>query len=193
MDGDSEESFIDVIKAGARLGKGVLAAVKHGLPIIVNAMTQSEGAESFEDEPGSGRLLAADPLAQRALVANAALKAVMSIPSEQLKEEGFFSTIANAIKTIAPIAMKAAPVIAKAINPTVGKIVKSVLNPESTSTDDSTVRGSTTSRPVGDRNLSSKGSLHALRGGNTHGDGKSRRFEQPATDRSRNGNYSRLA
>ena len=194
MDRDSEENFIDVIKAGARFGKGVLAAVKHGLPIIVDAMAHSEGAESLEDEPSSGRLLAAGPLAQRALVADAALKAVMSIPPKQLQEEeGFFSSIADAIKKIAPIAMKVAPVIAKAINPTVGKIVKSVLSPESTSTDDSTVRGSTAPRRGGNRDLSSKRSLHVLRGGNTHGDGKSRRFEQPATDGSRNGNQSRLA
>ena len=171
MDGDSEEGFFDVIKAGARFaGKGVLAAVKHGLPILVDVMKQSGGAESFEDEPSSGPaagLLAADPLAQRALVADAALKAVMSIPPEQLQEEGFFDFIGNAIKTIAPIAMKVAPVVAGAINPTVGKIVKGVLNQESTYTDNSTVYGSTSSRRIGNQGLSTKRSLYALRGGST--------------------------
>ena len=196
MDGDSEEGFIDLITAGARFaGKGVLAAVKHGLPILVDVMKQSGGAESFEDEPSSGpsaRLLAADPLAQRALVADAALKAVMSVPPEQLQEEGFFGTIFDGIKKIAPIAMKVAPVIAKAINPTVGKIVKSVLNQESTYTDESTVHGSTVARRIGNQGLSAKRSLHALRGGCTHCDDRFPRFEQPATDRSRNGNLSHL-
>ena len=196
MDGDSEEGFFDVIRAGARFaGKGVLAAAKHGLPILVNVMKQSGGAESFEDEPSSGpaaRLLAADPLAQRALVADAALKAVMSVPAEQLQEEGFFGVICGAIKTIAPIAMKVAPVVAKAINPTVGKIVKSVLKQESTYTDDYTVHGSTVSRRIGNQGLSAKRSLHALRDGSVHGVDRSTRFEQPATDRSRNGNSSRL-
>ena len=191
MDGDSEEGFIDVIKAGARFAsKGVLAAVKHGLPILVNVMKQSGGAESFEDEPRSGptaRLLAADPLAQRALVADAALKAVISVPPAQLQEEGFFDFISDAIKTIAPIAMKVAPVVAKDINPTVGKIVKNVLNQESNYTD-----GNTVSRRVGDQGLSAKRSLHALRGGSTHGDDSSSRFEQPVADRSRNGNYDRF-
>ena len=196
MDGDSEEGFLDVIKAGARFaGKGVLAAVKHGLPILVDVMKQSGGAESFEDQPGSGpaaRLLAADPLAQRALVADAALKAVMSVPPEQLQEEGFFDFISDAIKTIAPIAMKVAPVVARAINPTVGKIIKSILNQESAYTDNSTVYGSTTSRRTENQRLSAKRSLHALRSGSTKGDDRVSRFEQPAADRSRNGDYSRL-
>ena len=196
IDGDSEECLIDVIKAGTRFGgKGVLAAVKHGLPILVNVMEQSGAAESFEDEPRSGptaRLLAADPLAQRALVADAALKAVMSVPPGQLQEEGFFDGIAGIFKTIAPIVIKVAPVVAGAIHPTVGKIVKSVLNQESTYTDDSTVHGSTVSRRIGNQALSAKRSLHALRGGSTHGDDRSTRFEQPATDRSRNGNISRF-
>ena len=196
MDGDSEEGFFDVIKAGVRFaGKGVLAAVKHGLPILVDVMKQSGGAESFEDQPSSGpaaRLLAADPLAQRALVADAALKAVMSVPPEQLQEEGFFDFIGSAIKTIAPIAMKVAPVVVGAINPRVGKIVKKVLNQESTYTDDSTIYGSTVSRRIGNQGLSAKRSLHALRGGSIHGDDRSSRFEQPANDRSRNRNLSRL-
>ena len=198
IDGDSEEGFFifDVIRAGARfVDKGVLAAVKHGLPILNDVMKQSGGAESFEDQPSSGpaaRLLAADPLAQRALVADAALKAVMSVPPEQLQEEGFFDSISDAIKTIAPIAMKVAPVVAGAINPTVGKIVKKVLNQETTYTDDSTIYGSTVSRRIGNQGLSAKRSLHALRGGNIHGDDRSNRFEQPVTDRSRNGNLSRL-
>lgn len=195
LDGDSEEGFFDVLKAGLRFGKGVVAAVTQGIPIIVNAMQESEDAESFEEEPRTGsvnRLLAADPLAQRALVADAALKAVMSIPPEQLQEEGIFSFIGDAIKTIAPIAMKVAPVVAKAINPTVGKIVKSVLDPKSTSTNNSTVHSRTASRRVGQQGLSAKRSLHALRGGSTHGDGNSRRFEQPAVDRSRKGNNDRF-
>ena len=171
MDGDSEEGFLDVIKAGARFaGKGVLAAVKHGLPILVDVMKQSGGAESFEDQSSSGPaagLLAADPLAQRALVADAALKAVMSVPPKQLQEEGFFDFFSDAVKTIAPIAMKVAPVVAGAINPTVGKIVKGVLNQESAYSDNSTVHGSTASRRTGNQGLSAKRSLYALRGGST--------------------------
>ena len=197
MDGDSEEGFFDLIAAGARLaGKGVLAAVKHGLPIIVDVMKQSGGAESFEDQPSSGpapRLLAADPLAQRALVADAALKAVMSVPPQQLEEEGFFSSIGDAIKKIAPIAMKIAPVVAGAIHPAVGMIVKGVLKQESTYTDDSTISGNKPSRRTGIKDLSTKRSLHTLRGGNNRGDDKCSHCGQPAADMSRNGAYNRVA
>ena len=122
MDSGLEEGwfddFGDVLKAGTRVaGQGVLAAAKDGLPILVNVL--GGGAESFDDEPSSGpsdRLLAADPLAQRALVADAALRAVMKLPPQQLQEEGFFDFIGNAIKVIAPIAMKAAPTVAGAVS-----------------------------------------------------------------------------
>lgn len=196
MDGDSEESFIDIIRAGARLaGKGVLAAVKHGLPILANAMQESGDAEYFEDQSSSGttaHLLAAGPLAQRALVADAALKAVMSIPPEQLQEEGFFDFIGNAIKTIAPIAMKVAPAVIGAINPTVGKIVKNALHQESASTGGFTLLGSALPRRGGNPGLSSKRSLQTLRNDSAHSSERRSRFDQPGANRSQNGTYSRL-
>lgn len=193
MDDDSEEGFFDIIKAGARLaGKGVLAAVKHGLPILADAMQESGDAEFFEDQSSSGptaHLLAAGPLAQRALVADAALKAVMRVPPEQLQEEGFFDFIGNAIKNIAPIAMKVAPAVIGAINPTVGKIVKNVLNQESASTGGSTLLGSALPRRGGNQALSSKRSLQTLRNDGAHGNERRNRFDQPGANRSQNGTY----
>lgn len=196
MDGDSEEGFFDVIKAGVRLAsQGVLAAVKHGLPMLVDVMKQSGGAESFEDQPSSGQsaqLLAADPLAQRAIVADAALKAVMRLPPQQLQEEGFFDFIGSAIKTIAPIAMKVAPVVIGAINPTIGKIVGNVLGQESTSADDSTMLRSTLSKRAGNQGLPSKRSLHSLRDGSAHSNEKRDRLDQTRANRSQYGALCRL-
>ena len=133
IDGDSEEGFFDILKAGTRLvGKGVLFAAKHGLPILLGGDT-----EAFEDTSNSAATsqgLTADQLAKRALVADAALQAVMKLPPQQLQEEGFFDFIGDAVKKIAPIAMKAIPVVAKAINPTVGGLVSSLLGQEPTFT-----------------------------------------------------------
>lgn len=193
MDGDSEEGFFDIIKAGARLaGKGVVFAAKHGLPLLSDVLKQAGGAESFEDQPSSGpssHLLAADPLAQRALVADAALKAVMKLPPQQLQEEGFFDFVGSAIKTIAPIAMKVAPMVAGAIHPTIGKLVSGVLRQESTLDEDSTKSG--TARPglTGSRGLSAQRSLYTLREGNTQSAEGRRRPEQP---RAKGSQYTRL-
>ena len=135
LDAESEEGFFDIIKIGARFaGKGVLAVAKQGLPILVNALQESGSAESVEAESGdaSSQAFSADALAHRAVVAEAALQAVMKLPPQQLQEEGFFDFIASAVKTIAPVALKMAPAVAKAINPTVGKIVSGVLGQEST-------------------------------------------------------------
>ncbi len=196
MDGDSEEGFIDVIRAGARLaGKGVLAATKHGLPILVDVLRRTNGAEAFEDQPSSGpavRLLAAEPLAQRALVADAALKAVMKIPPQQLQEEGFFDFVGDAIKSIAPIAMRLAPAVAGAIHPTIGKIVSTVLRSESTFTGESNMPGRTKPRLAATHGLSTKRSLYSLRDDSANGSERRNRFDQPATNRSQYGQYARL-
>ena len=187
MDADSEEGFIDIVKAGIRLaGKGVAAAAKYGLPVLLDAVKSSGGAEAFEDQPGSGpaaHLLAADPLAQRALVADAALKAVMRIPPQQLQEEGFFGFLGNAFKTIAPIAMKVAPVVAGAIHPAIGKVVSGVLRQESASVHGSTGPG----RLEGIQKLAAKRSLRSLREGGAQGNESRHRFEQPGVNRSRLG------
>ena len=196
IDGDSEESFSDVIKAGARLaGKGVLAAVNHGLPLLIDLMKQSGDAESFEDQPSSGQsaqLLAADPLAQRALVADAALTAVMRLPPQQLQEEGFFEFLGSAIEVIAPIAMKVAPAVAGAIHPTVGKIVRNVLGQESITTDETTMLRSALSRRAGNQGLSSKRSLYSLRDGNTDNNERRDRAQQPGANRSQHESLGRF-
>ena len=125
-DGESEESLFNIIKAGARFAsRGVAAAAKNGLPDLVDLRTQAGGAGTFEIQSMSGpstSLLAADPLAQRALVADAALAAFMKLPPQQLQEEGFFDFIAGAVKKIAPVVIKFAPVVPAAINPIIGKI-----------------------------------------------------------------------
>ena len=195
MDGESEEGFFDIIKAGARLAsQGVLAAAKHGLPILADVLKQAGGAEAFEDQPSSSptaNLLAADPLAQRALVADAALKAVMKLPPQQLQEEGFFDFVGKAIKTIAPIAMKVAPVVAGAIHPVIGKVVSSVLKQESTFTSESTFHGNGMSGSSARPGLSSKRSLYSLRDGTSYGSERPNRFDQAGTNGSQYAQYPR--
>ena len=196
MDSDSEEGFFDLLTVGCRYaGKGVLAAAKHGLPILVDALQKVGSAESIEDQPSSGpsaHLLAADPLAQRALVADAALQAVMKLPPQQLQEEGFFDFIGDAIKTIAPIAMKVAPVIAGAIHPAVGKVVSAVLGQDSTFADQGSNVQRNRPRLPGTQGLSTRPSLISLRGASTHHDGKHNRFQQSSTQASRHESKLRL-
>ena len=136
MDEGSAEGFFDFIKCGVRLaGQGIGTLAQTGLPILVKAIaSQTSGTESLEDGPApeQSHAFSSDALAHRAIVAEAALQAVMKQPIEHLQEEGFFDFISSAVKTIAPIALKVAPSVVSAINPTVGKIVKGVLGQEST-------------------------------------------------------------
>ncbi|KAL8832995.1 MAG: hypothetical protein Q9170_004594 [Blastenia crenularia] len=182
MDSDSEEGFFDIIKAGARLaGRGVAAAAKHGLPVLADVLKQVGGAEAFEDESTSGtnqQLLAADPLAQRALVADAALKAVMKIPAQQLQEEGIFDFLSNAVKTIAPVAMRFAPVVAGAIHPIIGKLVGGVLGQESFIGGQATVPRNNRLNPHRPAGPSAKRSLQNLRNGSGLGNSVRSRSNQ---------------
>ena len=157
-----EEGLIDVIQAGARLaGQGVLAAAKHGLPILADLLKQTGSAEAFDEEASSSHL-AADPLAQRALVADAALTAVMKLPAQKLAEGGFFEGLSRAVKAIAPVALKFAPVVLGKINPILGGIVSNVLKQES-AIDEPAMVGRGRLRLGAGRGLSTRGSLHSLR------------------------------
>ncbi|KAL9602705.1 MAG: hypothetical protein Q9219_001695 [cf. Caloplaca sp. 3 TL-2023] len=180
LDGDAEEGWLDIIAAGGRLAaRGVAAAAKHGLPLLVDMM--KGGAESFEDGPTSNpnaQLLAAEPLAVRALVADAALNAVMKAPVQQLQEEGIFDFLGSCIKTIAPVAMKFAPAVAGAIHPAIGKIVGGVLGQESAFAGRAGGAGRTKARLDAPAGLSSKRSFQSLRigDGNAQANGAPNRF-----------------
>ncbi|KAL9106121.1 MAG: hypothetical protein Q9227_008821 [Pyrenula ochraceoflavens] len=153
VDGETEEAWIDIVKAGIRFaGQGVLAAAEHGLPILLQALG-SLAESSLEDAAAPGDTnhgLSADALAQRAVVAEAALQAVMKLPPEQLQEEGFFELLASAVQQIAPIVIKVAPSVISAINPVVGGIVSSLLKQESFTDNggDSTGRETELPRPI---------------------------------------------
>lgn len=170
VDGGYEEAWTDVLKAGLRLAdNGVLAAAKYGLPILAQALaSHGGGAESAEVGPAASdtsHAFSSDALAQRAVVAEAALQAVMKLPPQQLQEEGFFEFLGSAVKTIAPVALKMAPTVASAIHPMVGKIVKGALGQESyTGNNLSTPQGGDRGRlSPGTNRLAKKSSLAAIR------------------------------
>jgi hypothetical protein len=156
MDEDSQESFGDFLSAGLRLaGKGLTTAAKFGLPILARSLG---GAESVEAESGSesSHLISADVLAQRALVADAALQAVMKLPPQHLEEEGFFGFLGDVIKKVAPVVVKAAPHVLNAA----GSIVSGIVGQESAMVGEST----SARRRIGEHpKLRSQRSLAALR------------------------------
>ncbi|ERF68250.1 hypothetical protein EPUS_02706 [Endocarpon pusillum Z07020] len=167
VDGDAEEGFLDIIKAGARLAsKGVVQAAKFGLPILVDAVKNIANAESLDDQTASAagtQGLTADQLAKRALVADAALEAVMKLPAQHLEEFGFIDFIGDAVKKIAGPAMKVLPQVAKAINPVVGNVISNLLGQDSpTARGNKPAGAARRALPASDR-LAPKRSLASLR------------------------------
>ena len=142
FDRESQEGFWDIIKAGTSLaGQGIAAAAQKGLPILAGMLAQSSGTEALETS--SSETSFRGPLAQRALVADAALSAVLQVNHDNLQEAGFFDAFTKAVKVIAPVVIKAAPIVAKNVLPIVGSIVKltqesSLTNPVGQDGDTST-------------------------------------------------------
>ena len=122
FDDDSQESIFDIFKAGFSLaGQGVAAVAQHGLPILAGILAQAGGTEALET--GNAETSFRGPLAQRALVADAALSTVSRVDRDKLEEAGFFDALTNAVKVIAPLVIKAAPIVAQNVLPIVGKIL----------------------------------------------------------------------
>ena len=123
FDSESQEGFFDIIKAGASLaGQGVAIVAQKGLPILAGLLAHSSGTEALET--GTSKTSFQGPLAQRALVADAALSAVLQVKHESLQEAGFFDAFAKAVQVIAPAVIKAAPIVAQNVLPIVGNIMK---------------------------------------------------------------------
>ena len=131
FDGESEEGFFDIIKAGIRLASplhGLFPGAPFGLPILAKMV--GESAESTEAESTAPSALSSSDLAKRALVGEAALQALMKLPPQKLEEEGFFDMISAAVKTIAPIVVKVAPTVISNLSPTIGGIIKAATGQE---------------------------------------------------------------
>ncbi|KAF5575446.1 glutamyl endopeptidase [Fusarium subglutinans] len=77
------------------------------------------GAEdSFE--PDSGDLAPhVEVLCHRAFLGDAALYALMSVPTKDIQEEGFFGDLVNTVKNIGSTVIKVAPTVIKTITPIV--------------------------------------------------------------------------
>ena len=122
FDDDSQEGIFDIIKAGVSLAtEGVAAVAQHGFPILAGILAQAGGTEALET--GNAETSFRGPLAQRALVADAALSTVLQVDRDKLQEAGFFDALTKAVKVIAPVVIKAAPIVAQNVLPIVGKIL----------------------------------------------------------------------
>ncbi|KAK8054389.1 hypothetical protein PG996_013690 [Apiospora saccharicola] len=133
-----EEGLFDdifrVAKKAISVAGPVLSTVaKHGLPLLQGVLAEAD----FGDEPqqhdasSSSAVANMEGLQERAILAEAALQAAMNAPQQVLEEEGFFSFMADAVRTIAPIVAKAAPVVIKAVGPVVDGLLSGPARAES--------------------------------------------------------------
>ena len=120
----SEEGFMDVvgsvgdfIKKGLAFGKPIaISMIKQGLNKLA-----SQIPESSIDDNNSEHL---NHLAKRAVMGEAALRALTSLPPQELKEEGFFDTIFNTIKSVAGTVIDHAPTIINGVTKVVGALTQ---------------------------------------------------------------------
>lgn len=110
-DGESFLSVLstigDVVSKGLRVAGPILGTVaKTGLSLLL------PGTESELGPPGS---FSFEGLAERSLVGEAALRAVMNLPPATVEEEGLFDIFKQVVKTIGPGVIKTAPSVISAV------------------------------------------------------------------------------
>ncbi|KAK7991253.1 ATP synthase F1 [Apiospora saccharicola] len=132
-----EEGLFDdifrVAKKAVSVAGPVLSTVaKHGLPLLQGVLAEADfGDEPQQHNASSSAVANMEGLQERAILAEAALQAAMNAPQHVLEEEGFFSFMADAVHTIAPIVAKAAPVVIKAVGPVVNSLLSGPARAES--------------------------------------------------------------
>lgn len=124
----SEEGSMDVVgsvgdftRKGLAFGKPVaMSMIKQGLNKLASLVTES----SIEDDDSEHL----NQLAKRAVMGEAALRALTSLPPQELQEEGFFDSICNTIKSIAGRVTEHAPTIINGVTKVVGTLTQESAN-----------------------------------------------------------------
>ncbi|KAI4113050.1 MAG: hypothetical protein LQ345_005893, partial [Seirophora villosa] len=158
----SHEGFFDIISAGGRFaGRGLTAAARVGLPLLAQMMNEGGAQEFAEADPAAPTAaLSSSDLAKRALVGEAALQALIKLPPHVLEEEGFFDTIADVIRRIAPVVVKVAPSVISNLSTAIGAVFKAA-----NGKGEATFSEAAAPQPSGRRGLVPKRSFAGLRGG----------------------------
>ncbi|KAL8705089.1 MAG: hypothetical protein Q9201_001772 [Fulgogasparrea decipioides] len=164
-DQESEEGFFDVITTGCRSFK-LNTVAAGGLTALAKVVGDVLPPNWHEESTGVGSaapsVLSSTNLANRALVSEAALQALMKLPPHTLEEEGFFDAIADNLRKIAPVVAKVAPIVFGNLTPVVGNLIKAATGQEA-------VFGYDTSPECGQPSLRAKRSHSSLRGWKTGG------------------------
>lgn len=114
-----QEGFFDFVKNFAGTGLKIVGGLAGTLGGLVGGGTESDLAPAPQGVEQHLHVLC-----QRALMGEAALQAIMTVPPADLKQEGFFGSLVNIIKKVAPIVIKAAPLVIKTVTPIVQAIIK---------------------------------------------------------------------
>ncbi|KAF5976828.1 hypothetical protein FBULB1_6782 [Fusarium bulbicola] len=115
-----QEDFFGFLSGIAKTAANVVST---DAPIIsaVGSIADAIGGGAEDSfEPDSDDLAPhVEVLCQRALLGDAALYALMSVPTKDIQEEGFFGDLVNTVKNIGSTVIKVAPTVIKTITPIV--------------------------------------------------------------------------
>ena len=118
-----EESFFDtlgkVLNTAVHVVPPILGTVNTGMNILGGLFggAESGGLSDQTDEMNETLMT----LGHRAIMGEAALQALMTLPRQQLEEEGMFDSIKQAVQKIGQTVIKAAPGVIRTVGPIVLK------------------------------------------------------------------------
>lgn len=125
--GSNTEGFLDFLGSVAKVAVNVAPSVISTVGTIVGAVKgESAMAPAVDDlQPHF------ETVCQRALMGDAALQAILQVPPEELKQEGFFGTLADTVKSIGSTVVKAMPGVIRVVEPLVHDAIQQKLSGES--------------------------------------------------------------
>jgi hypothetical protein len=127
-----EEGFLDIFQTAIKIGGPILGMVGGPIGAVASValsaagnIASSLGAEGAieGDVPSS----VPDGTVERAVVAEAALRALLDMDQQTLEEEGFIDVMKDVVGKIAPAVRKAAPKVLEAVGPAALKLAVDAL------------------------------------------------------------------
>ncbi|EXM16543.1 Peptidase S1, PA clan, chymotrypsin-like fold [Fusarium oxysporum f. sp. vasinfectum] len=119
-----QEDFFGFLSGIANTAANVVSTAGPIINAVGSIASAIGGGAEDSFEPDSGDLSPhVEVLCHRALLGDAALHALMSVPAKDIQEEGFFGDLVNTVKNIGSTVIKVAPTVIKTVTPIVQSLV----------------------------------------------------------------------
>lgn len=133
-----EEGFMDIFDTALKIGGPILSGIGGPIGCLANvalstagSVARSLGAEGAIEQPSTVSS-APEGTVERAVLAEAALRAVLEMDEQTLEEEGLLDIMKSVVKTMAPVVKETAPKVLEVVGSAALKLAVDALKGNNT-------------------------------------------------------------